>query len=84
VAATIHQALAGEPFKVDQRLGHRGLAQGKAFGGAGEVAVLRHRDQAAQVAQLDVADEGSGIHLINYRWLSNISKQSIYMLFPHA
>ena len=59
-AAALHQPGAGKFLQLGEGLGHGGLAQRQPLGGAGQVALLRHGDEAAQVPQLHVARKCQG------------------------
>ncbi|MNS93533.1 hypothetical protein D3C72_1277120 [compost metagenome] len=55
--AAFHQPRADHRLELRQRLGHRRLAQRQPLGRARQVALLRDRDEGAQVPQLHVAHE---------------------------
>jgi len=54
-------ALADDAFEFGQGLGDRRLGQ-ELFGGAAEVALPGHHDEAVEVAQADAGEEALGIH----------------------
>jgi len=55
--AAVDQPCADDGLELGQRLRHRRLAQRQPLGRAREVPLLRHGDEAAQMAQLHVAQE---------------------------
>jgi hypothetical protein len=60
----VDQALPRKAFELGECLRNRRLAEGQTLGGSGEIALLRDCDQATQMPQLDVADEGSDTHAV--------------------
>ena len=59
-AAALHQPRARQSLQFGEGLGNGRLAQCQPLGGARQMALLRDRDEATQMPQLDTADKGFG------------------------